>query len=796
VTEAQDGRLFLGAEVDAATHERSGDEIRIKASDLTTHGVIVGMTGSGKTGLGVVLLEEAIAAGIPCLVIDPKGDMGNLLLNFPALDGDSFEPWVQADQDPEETATMWREGLASWGIDGKQMQELKDSADFTIYTPGSSAGVGLNVVGSLRAPETDDAEILADEISGFVSSLLGLVGIAADPLSSRDHILLSNLLQYAWTRGEDLDLAKLLGMVQSPPMRRLGVIELETFFPAKDRMELLMRLNGLLASPTFASWSQGVELDIGSMLMDDKERPAVAVVSIGHLSEDERQFVVTLLLSKLVTWMRQQAGSSELRMLVYMDEVYGYAPPTAMPPSKRPILTLLKQARAFGVGLVLSTQNPVDLDYKAISNTGTWMVGRLQTERDRARLLDGMRSAAGETDVGELGSTIAGLAKREFVLHRTRASSPVVFTTRWAMSYLAGPLARNQIAQLMEQQSRSSSPPPQPSTGGSAQAGSEVPPSDDLPLDDPGTALAPEVHESIEVRYLDPAAAWSDVVSASAGSERLRAALVVRYRMLFDETSAKLRHTVEWEAAVSPVAEQLEPENVQVIDYDDRDLLEQAPSGASYLLGDAPLNSARWVQRMRRELIGHLYVTETLTLYRNPSLKVWSLPGETEPDFAARCEAVADEAMAAAADKLRTKLMVKFDRARLALAKAEDRAAELRTDLDVSQSDQIGDLAGAVLGSLFGGRSSGRSLGRRARSGRSRSAKTKQRLSSAENRVGEKADALNDLEDDARDAITELDELRTERAADIEEREIGLERNDISLVDLTLVWVPVASSIS
>ena len=346
-------------------------------------------------------------------------------------------------------ATAWSEGLASWGIDGSRIQALRDAANFTIYTPGSTSGVGLNVVGSLqRPPEGTDAETISDEVEGFVSGLLGLVGIEADPLASREHILLANLVQQAWANGQDLDLAGLVALVQAPPLRKLGVFELDEFFPPADRTKLALRLNGLLASPAFAAWGQGDALDIDALL-EQGGKPGCAIVSLSHLADEERQFVVTLVLSKLITWMRRQPGTDQLRALVYFDEVVGFVPPTAAPPAKAPILTILKQARAFGVGMVLATQNPVDVDYKALGNAGTWLIGRLQTEQDKARLLDGLSAAAGGVDTAAMSATIAGLDKREFVLRQAGQDAPTTFTSRWAMSYLRGPLTREQIATLM-----------------------------------------------------------------------------------------------------------------------------------------------------------------------------------------------------------------------------------------------------------------------------------------------------------------------------------------------------------
>jgi hypothetical protein len=422
-------QLNLGDRVDPAAHSRTKDAVSISTADLTTHAVIVGMTGSGKTGLGVVLLEEALSAGIGALILDPKGDLPNLGLLFPGFTAAEFEPWVDPGETqrqavtPAEFATSqaktWQEGLASWGLGTEQVGKLASSTVFTVYTPGSSAGIGLNLVGDLKAPVGADEETVHDEIEGFVTGLLGLVDIDADPLSSREHILLSNIIANAWTSNTNLDLATLISLVQTPPLRKLGVFELDTFFPADDRMKLAMKLNSLLASPSFAPWMQGEPVDIDRLLRTADGKPRAAIVSLAHLSEPERQFVVSLLLNKVVTWMRRQSGTTDLRALVYLDEAAGFLPPTATPPTKKPILTLFKQARAFGVGMVVCTQNPVDLDYKALSNAGTWMIGRLQTEQDQNRLLDGLESASGGVDRNALGAQLAALAKREFVLRHS-----------------------------------------------------------------------------------------------------------------------------------------------------------------------------------------------------------------------------------------------------------------------------------------------------------------------------------------------------------------------------------------
>lgn len=800
------GHFFLGP-VEGGEEDAN---IIYEAADLTTHGVIVGMTGSGKTGLGMILLEEALLQGIPTLVIDPKGDMGNLLLTFPDLAPSDFRPWInegEAERDgvtPDElaasTAEVWENGLGGSGIGKDRIARLREMADFTIYTPGSTAGVALNVIGDLSAPaEGADAEAMREEIDGLVQGLLNLVNVKSDPLSGREHVLLANLIHHAWDAGTDLDLARLLAQIQNPPMRKLGVIELDTFFPPSDRTALAMKLNGLLASPSFAAWGEGVPLDIASML-EGGGKPKAAIVSIAHLSDEERQFAVTLILSKLVTWMRSQAGSPDLRALVYMDEVFGFVPPTAEPPAKRPILTILKQARAFGVGMVLSTQNPVDLDYKAISNAGTWMIGRLQTERDKARLLEGMRAAGGDADIDAIGDTIGGLGKRKFLLHTTRGGAPTTFGTRWAMSYLPGPLTRDQIGTLMADQRAAvaatapTTPAPVAPTA-AAEAAPAPPAAAAAPaaLADDESAVAPDVADSVEVAYLDAGAPWAADIGAVAGGRRLRAGLAARVRLLFDETKGDLRHEAEWEAIVAPLGSDVDGGDFRPVDYDDRDLRSTPPDGAVYVLPDGKIHTKTFFTNAQRALKDQLYRNESLTLLRNTELKLYSRVGETEDEFAERCARAADDKADEEADELRTSMAKKEDRIRAAMAKAEDRLRELEHDSKDRKRNEV--LSGAidVIGGLFGGRRSSRSIMsgvRRASSSRRTSANASERVETAKNRLAEKADELEDLAEALTDALGESQDAWEEAARAIESYQVGLEKTDITVEDLVLVWVP------
>ncbi len=450
------GVFYLGKSYDLAKKKRQDGLLLYDSRDLVTHAVCVGMTGSGKTGLCLSLIEEAAIDGVPAILIDPKGDLCNLLLTFPDLAPADFRPWINeddaarkgmsADDFAKQQADLWKNGLADWGEDGARIRRLQEAAEFAIYTPGSNAGLPVSILKSFAAPPPearDDEEAMRERVGSTATGLLTLAGVDADPLKSREHILVSTILSAAWQKGEDLDLAALIARIQTPPVTKVGVVDLESFFPAKDRFALAMSLNNLLAAPGFASWLEGDPLEVGSILRTSAGKPRVAIFSIAHLSDAERMFFVTLLLNQTVAWMRTQSGTTSLRAILYMDEIAGYFPPVATPPAKAPLLTLLKQGRAFGLGVVLATQNPVDLDYKGLANTGTWFLGRLQTERDKARVLEGLEgvaaSASQKFDRGKMEQTLAALGSRVFLLNNVHEDAPEVFETRWALSYLRGP---------------------------------------------------------------------------------------------------------------------------------------------------------------------------------------------------------------------------------------------------------------------------------------------------------------------------------------------------------------------
>ncbi len=780
--------LHIGETVDPAAHTRSGTVVRLEPNALTTHGVIVGQTGSGKTGLGIALIEEVLLSGVPVILIDPKGDLTNLALQFPSLSADEFAPWVE-NGDGATAAADWTKGLESWGLGATDVADLKNMAEVIVWTPGSTAGRPLNLAGSLKAPSGNPTpEQRADEVSGTVSGLLGLLGIDSDPLSGREHILLSNIVERAWAGETNLGLDQLVAQIIDPPMRKLGVLELDAFFPAKDRNALAMKLNGLLASPSFASWGAGEPLDIAAMLFDpDTKKPRASVVTIAHLSDEERQFAVTKILSALITWMRTQSGSTNLRAMLYIDEVFGYCPPTANPPTKTPLLTLFKQARAFGLGVVIATQNPVDVDYKVLSNASTWMVGRLQTERDRDRLLEGMKTASGATDISALGTIISSLAKREFVMQKTGSDKPTIFTSRRAMSYLRGPLTGAQLAKLPAAQV--------PDHVASATAASAASTAAPATLRDNESTVAPPVAAGIQVRYTTASAPWLASAGGTPNATRYVAAVAARLNLLFDDDKAALRETVEWEAIVTPLSIGFDAANVITADYDERDFVPTTPEGAIFVVPEADIKGKAFWSDIEKQLIDQAVASRTMTIQRNEELKVWSRPGETPEAFASRCELAANEQADAETVKVRATLETKVDRLKAAIDTAQRQADVAETSHKANRMQEVVAGAGALLGALFGGKNSARSIARAVTSVSSRhntATKSDARVDAATGKIEAKNTELADLEQQLAEQLTAIDTKWDAVAKNVTSQDIPLERSDVRVLEVGLIWMPQA----
>jgi hypothetical protein len=718
------GAFYLGRAVDPQSGATTDETVLYDSRDLTTHGVIIGMTGSGKTGLGIGLLEEAAMDRIPVIAVDPKGDLTNLLLTFPELAPSDFEPWVDEDAAVRQgvdragyaaqQAALWKKGLEEWDQDGERIRRLREHADFSIYTPGSAAGRQVSVLRSFDAPPAEllaDADGLRERIQSAVTGLLALAGIDADPIRSREHILLSTILDTAWREGRSLELGTMIQAIQQPPFTRLGVMELENVYPAKDRFALAMQLNGLLASPGFQAWMEGEPLDIGAMLYTAQGKPRVTIFSIAHLGDAERMFFVTMLLSATLGWMRTQPGTTSLRALLYMDEIFGFFPPTANPPSKAPMLTLLKQARAFGVGMVLATQNPVDLDYKGLGNTGTWFIGRLQTERDKARVLealDGAMAGANPLSRSELDRLISGLGKRVFLMHNVHRGAPTLLSTRWAMSYLAGPLTLNQIRKVAGEppasapvsQTQPQSPGHEPAAAPDGVAAPDRAAATDR-------ATAPLLPREIRQLFAPPFARTSELLYQPA----FIAVAEARY------TSA--RHNVDETRSVGvlvPLVDGNMPFALEraTADAPPHDMLEAEPvAGAAFAPLPAEAAQPRSYDRWSREVIRWIQSAEAITLYESRSLKTFSQPGETERTFRMRLADLDREARDARAERLRQKYEPRFrtlqERLRRAEQAVEKRTAESRQAMLNTGLSAIGAMLGAASGK--GKRGSGGLLG-------------------------------------------------------------------------------------
>ncbi|MGB8332357.1 MAG: DUF87 domain-containing protein [Polyangiales bacterium] len=768
------GQFYLGRHFDPEGGEPNEIPVLYDSKDLRTHAVCVGMTGSGKTGLCVTLLEEAAIDGIPALCIDPKGDLGNLMLTFPELRPSDFEPWVdpvEAErkgctlaEHAEQVATLWRQGLAQWGQDGARIARFRDAVDIGIYTPGSSAGRSLCVLDSFDPPSLDaDEDWRRDQIMGAVSGLLALVGIEPDPVNSKEHILLSNLLSQVWSKGESIELGELIRMISDPPFDRIGVMGLETFYPAAERNALAMRINGVLASPGFSAWLTGEPLDVQRLLWTDAGKPRITILSIAHLNEAERMFFVSMLLNRVLSWVRSQSGTTSLRAILYMDEVFGFLPPVAEPPSKRPLLTLLKQARAYGLGVVLATQNPVDLDYKALSNCGTWFLGRLQTERDGARLLDGLDGAAsaagGAFDRREMQRLLAGLRNRVFLLHKANDDGHVVFQTRWALSYLRGPLTREQIKVLSPSRDRSAPGPPNDAAPGRAPADS--------------TGSRPVLPAGIDEVFL----------GRQPGLYRpyLMAAVSLHYK-------SAAQGLDDWESKVVlvPLDSASPYDSVELLAPDQVLARDTAPDHAEFV---APRSGEVTKERLRRyakQIETHLYRNCPRSLWRCRALNLQSRADEGKAAFLARVQLARRERRDAAVDDLRQRFAKEVERIEERIGRTQARLEREQSQYD-QQKLQTGISMGAtVLGALFGGRGLGRATTAARNAGRI--AREHEDIKRAEDDLRDLARARRELEAEVEQAVQELQHQTELDAAEIEEILVRPIKSDLQVSDLKLAW--------
>jgi len=806
------GLFYLGKQVDQASGKLTETPVLYNAADLVTHAVILGMTGSGKTGLGIDLIEEAAIDGVPVLAVDPKGDLANLLLTFPGLTAGEFAPWINPDEArlvgvspdafAEREATRWREGLAEWGQTPDRITRLKQAADFSIYTPGSRAARPLSILRTFQAPGaaiSGDPELLTERASAAATSVLTLAGIDAEPRRSREHILVSTLLTEAWQKQQSLDLATLIGQVQSPPVSRIGVLELDSFFPAADRFGLASDLNRLLAAPDFAVWLEGEPLDVNALLYNAAGKPRVTILSIAHLDDRERMFFVSLLLNEIVSWMRLQRGTSTLRALVYFDEISGYLPPVAVPPSKTPLLTLLKQARAFGLGLTLATQNPVDLDYKALANAGTWMLGRLQTERDKARLLDGLEGANADAGRGFDRATtdklLSSLEKRTFLLHNVHDEAGILFRSRWSLSYLRGPLGREELARLSGASRASGASSASGAPGmvknapsaaapavGNARAATAAPEAPAAPLRSPAP-VAPVLDPSIP-QYFAP-----------GDGDVWTPALVGAARINYTDTKLGIDETRDV-VITTPIVDGPVPvdwEHGEPADFDVRGLQKHPPHVAAFDPLPAAATAARKYAQWSKDFGGWILQAQAIELLKSAKTKVVSHPDETERDFRIRLQTTVreqrDADMAKVRERYASRLSTLDDRLRRAesaVQKQQEQATESKLQTGVS-------VAATIFGALMGRSAiSASTLGRATTAARSvsRIGRETQDVARAEADLGAvkaKHDEMTAALNEELQAISD----RSDASGDTLDRVVVKpKRGGVAVQLVALVWLP------
>ncbi|NWG08456.1 MAG: DUF87 domain-containing protein [Chloroflexi bacterium] len=792
------GSFYLGRVYDLEAQKAKDELLLYDSKDLTTHAVCVGMTGSGKTGLCISLIEEAAIDGVPAILIDPKGDLANLLLTFPQLRGTDFLPWINLDDarqkgmTPEEYANKqadtWKNGLASWNQSGERIQRLRDASDIRIYTPGSSAGIPVSILKSFAAPEPalrEDSDLLRERVSTTATSLLGLVGIEADPVQSREHILLSTILDTAWRQGRDLDLATLIQQVQTPPVEKVGVLDLESFYPSKERFGLVMALNNLLASPGFSAWLQGVPLDIGQILYTPTGKPRLAIFSIAHLSDPERMFFVSLLMNQILSWMRGQPGTTSLRALVYMDEIFGYLPPTSNPPSKLPMLTLLKQARAFGVGMVLATQNPVDLDYKALSNIGTWFIGRLQTERDKARLLDGLESAAAgaQFNRSQIEKIISSLGNRVFLMNNTHEDAPELMQTRWALSYLRGPLTRDQIKVLMDPyrgDASTTKPAAAPvSTATAAAVTISAAPS--------VSASQPALPPGIQAFFLP--------VRGSSGKTLVYQPKVIGAAKI-NFADAKTRvSTTQSKVYLTPVTDDAIPvtwDGAEEISIPATDLEKSAQGGAQFSNLPSAASQAKNYAAWNKDFANWLYGSQSINLFQSPSLKLVSQPGEDERDFRIRAGQVAREKRDELVEALRKKYAPKMATLQERLRKAQAAVEKQKEQAQQAKLQTALSFGSTLLGAF---------TGRKSLSGTINKATTAARKAGRAMEEGGDVSRANETVEAIQQQLADLDaQLKSETDAlaekvdplteSLETISVKPKKTDITVQLVSLAWAP------
>ncbi len=797
--------FFLGKSYDLDQSSMLDDKVNYDPDDLTTHAVITGMTGSGKTGLGVIMLEEAALQGIPAIIIDPKGDLPNLLLHFPDLLPEDFQPWVDKDaarregvsveDAAEKAANLWRNGLASYGTDKRHLEALRDSVQYAVYTPGSDAGLPVSILASLSAPDIPwdgNREILREKISSTVTAILGLVGMRnIDPVQAKEHILLSNIFEEAWKVGRDLDMATLITHVKSPPFERLGVFTLDQFYPERERFNLAMLLNNFLAAPSFHAWMEGQPLDIGQILYTSSGKPRHSIFYLAHLNDQERMFFITLLYTAIEGWMRAQKGATGLRAMVYFDEIAGYLPPTMNPPSKNIILRMLKNARAFGVGLVLATQNPVDLDYKALSNAGTWFIGRLQTEQDKARLLAGLEGAAPGIDRRSYDRMISLLRQRVFLLHNVHESGSKTFHTRWAMNYLAGPMTRAQIPALLD-------------LAGAMERVTEqihdrkAEPKQSERAKTLGRDVAPVLAGSVPVFFFPVNRGISDALQEVADQipgEAPRPVYFYRPELVGQARVVYLarKYNITEEAAFSVRIDEMRRrglvrwENFSAKPID-LDLLEDHPLPEATFdsLEKLSIVDARFIRDLQGDFADWIYRTQTLKLRVNPALDVVAEPALSDEEFRRKCRDAAEEKKKAELDTLNRRFRNQLDNLETRLTREENRLGSYKDQLGHRRMEEVGRGVENVLGLFTGSR-------RRVTTSltsRRMTSQARANVDKSETEIKRLQRDIEELKAEHQADIVKVDHKWEDALDQVVEEPISAFKKDIFIEKFGLMWLP------
>jgi hypothetical protein len=772
------GLFYLGKDIDKNTLKPTEALTLLKNKNFTTHAAIIGMTGSGKTGLGVGIIEEAAMDNIPSIVIDPKGDMGDLCLTDPSFSAALFEPWVKDEAvakgvEPtsyaKEVAETWKKGLEEWGQTASRVEDFAKVRK-TIYTPGSSAGVSINIMASLEVPPEeimDDSDTLASFLKSTVSSLLSLIGIEADPIDSKEYILLAQIISENWMEEKSVTIEELIGSIINPPFKKVGVLSLDAYYPQSERFRFATKFNAVIASPSFNSWLQGEDLDIQSLLYDEEGKAKIAIFSIAHLNDDERMFFVTLLLNKYIAWMRHQSGTSALKTILYMDEIFGFFPPSKNPPSKEPMLLLLKQARAYGVGVILSTQNPVDLDYKGLSNIGTWFIGRLQTTQDINRVIDGLGGKVGsDFDKKEIRQLLSNLAKRSFFLKSAHLDDIRLFATRWVMSYLKGPLKKKEISQLMKRQKEMQKEPER-----------EV------------ATLLSESDDDAYGRYhtLESSIPQYYEIDAS-GRHRYLPVLSAKIRVGFYNQSRGIDESEESivQLPLDPSDSALDWGRAEKIETDFSRFPTQLPRDAKF--GKLPeiVSGDKGLRGAKKLLSDTLYQNRKLKLYRCRSPKLESKIHESLADFKVRIQDILNEKKEKEIDRLKERYTKKESLLRDRLQRAMERVEKEESDVSSKTTDTMISAGMAVLGALFGHRSTAK-IGSTLSKG-SRILKEKGDVDRAQQRVEEVHKKIDDLADELEEKVDELADKYSIEECEVENFSIKPRRSDIAVEEIALVW--------